>query len=213
MRDSSPEQAILTITPQSLTVTLHFDFKSFVGERVLSITCTQQQTLPWVCLYSYNLRIILEVVCGIFLGALVLGQPKYFLYFNSHAESMPVFLTVSLHSFFSEEIILTGNNFKPGRVSVGGEGTRGRGQRIGRVSKMFKKLFGNLPISKVTKTPVKLRKVVYLMKCFMWKNFCGNQWRAQPSYQVIIGGNRQQERMKEHGGRSPWGRWGTQQKS
>lgn len=34
--DSSPEQAILTITPQSLTVTLHFYFKSFVGERVLS---------------------------------------------------------------------------------------------------------------------------------------------------------------------------------
>ena len=116
---------------------------------------------------AINLRIILEVVYGIFLGALVLGQPKYFLCFNSHAESMPVFLTVSLHSFFSEEIILTGNNFKPGRVSVGGEGTRRRGQRIGRVSKTFKKLFGNLPISKVTKTPVKLLKVVYLMKCFM----------------------------------------------
>ena len=34
---------------------------------------------------------------------------------------MTAFLTVSLHSFFSEEIILTGNNIKPSSVSVGGE--------------------------------------------------------------------------------------------
>lgn len=101
-----PRAKTLTVTPRSLTATLHFDFKSVVKEyfRVYIKANTA------VSVYAaINLKITLEGIYCIFLEALLLGQPTIFLYCNSHAENMS---SDYLSSFlFFQEIILTGNNF------------------------------------------------------------------------------------------------------
>ena len=109
-----------TTTPQSPTGTLPLWFKKLPQRKsTFLLYVHNSKHCPQLVYVAINLKIILEFIQFIFL--VVLGQLNDFLYHNQ-AESMTVFLTVSPHSFFSEGIILTGNNFKPSSVSVGGEG-------------------------------------------------------------------------------------------
>ena len=83
-----------------------------------SIVCTQQQTLPPACLRGCKSKDNFGIHTAHLLSSS--GSAKW-LFIPQPSWEYDCF-SVSLHSSFSEGIILTGNNFKPSSVSVGGEG-------------------------------------------------------------------------------------------
>lgn len=68
-------------------------------------------------------------------------------------------MSILLSSFlFSEEMILTGNNFEVNGAYVGEREQVGEGREWGESEDLLKAVFGNPLFSNISKSPVKLQK-------------------------------------------------------